>query len=316
MANHHLQAGPDTVLWGHFDPAAAPVLRISPGDTVRIDTLSGGPRNLPRAGQGDVLPAHRAVMDAQTPELGPHIVTGPVHVRGAAPGDRLIVEILSVELAQNWGWNAIEPGFGIFPDLAPAYDSMAIAIDRARAQAVLPWGPTVDLAPFFGILAVAPDAATGRVGSVVPGPFGGNMDNRFLRAGAALHLPVFCDGALFFAGDGHALQGNGEVCDTALETALNGQFRFGLEKGTAPDAPEIHVDGMIVTMAFDADLDCAAVTAMSRMIDYVVTQTGLARTDAWRHCSMCADLHITQLVNKKKGVHCTLRKDTLPKART
>ncbi|TQS70142.1 acetamidase [Rhodobacteraceae bacterium] len=312
MAHHYLPAGPDTVHWGHFDPAAAPVLRIAAGDTVQIDTLSGGPRNLPDAGQGSVLPNHRAALAALAQDLGPHLVTGPIHVEGAVPGDRLIVDIVSVELSQNWGWNAIEPGFGAFPDLATEYENMIIPIDIARSRAALPWGVNVDLHPFFGILAVAPELATGRIGTVVPGAFGGNMDNRFARAGASLHLPVFCEGALFFAGDGHALQGNGEVCDTALETALNGRFRFRLEKGTAPRAPEIHRDDLLVTMAFDPDLDRAAVEATSRMMDILTAQTPLSRREAWRHCSLCADLHITQLVNGKKGVHCTLRRATLP----
>ena len=310
--HHHLRAGPETVHWGYFDPNAAPVLRIAVGDTAQIDTLSGGPRNLARADQGAVLPNHHSVLAALTPDLGPHLVTGPIYVAGAEPGDRLIVDIVSVELSKNWGWNAVEPGFGIFPDLAPSYENLIIPIDIARQRATLPWGVSVDLHPFFGILAVAPDPKTGRVGTVEPGAFGGNMDNRFARAGASLHLPVFCEGALFFAGDGHALQGNGEVCDTALETALNGRFRFRLEKGTAPSAPEIHRDDLIVTMAFDPDLNVAALNAMSRMMDIVEAQTGLSRIEAWRHCSICADLHVTQLVNRSKGAHCTLRRETLP----
>lgn len=147
--------------------------------------------------------------------------------------------------------------------------------------------------------------------SIRPGPFGGNIDNRYCRAGARIELPVFCDGALFFAGDGHALQGNGEICDTALETALNGRFRFELEKDNAPDALEIFWDNLVITMAFDEDLNKAATTAARRMVDWLEREKSLTRTDAYRHCSLFADLHITQMVNIRKGVHCVLDCRTL-----
>jgi acetamidase/formamidase len=308
----HLPAGSQSVHWGYFDPQAKPVLHVGEGQDVRIETLSGGARNLPEEGSGlTVLPAHRAVLEALKPELGPHILTGPVHVAGAEPGDRLIVEISQIDLAQDWGWNAIEPGFGIFPDLAQAYENITIPIDRERRQARLPWGPVAALEPFFGILAVAPHASGGRVGSVAPGPFGGNIDNLYARAGARIEFPVFCDGALFFAGDGHALQGDGEVCDTALETALNGTFRFSVEKRSAPPAPEIFIDDLMITMAFDEDLDRAAEVATARMMDLLEQRTGLSRTTAWRHCSLFASLRITQVVNRKKGVHCVLSRSSL-----
>ncbi|ODM43367.1 acetamidase/formamidase family protein [Cereibacter johrii] len=311
-----LPASPATVRWGHLDPAAAPVLQLAPGERAVIETLSGGPRNLPPEGHPcRVLASHRAVMEAQVPHLGPHMLTGPVHVAGAEPGDRLVVEIEEIALAQDWGWSAIEPGFGIFPDLAPAYESLVVPIDRARRSARLPWGPEVALAPFFGILAVAPPPEGGTVSSVPPGPFGGNVDNRFFRQGARISFPVFCPGALFFAGDGHALQGDGEVCDTALETALNGRFRFTLEKGTAPAAPEIELCDLIVTMGFHETLDGAARDATARMLDWICAHTGLTRTEAWRHASLCADLRITQVVNGQKGVHCVLDRRSLIGAR-
>lgn len=311
---HHLPATPETILWGHLDPAAAPVLRIRPGDSVRIDTLSGGPRNLPGEGSPHrPLGSHRAVMAAQKPDLGPHMLTGPVYIEGAEPGDRLIVAVEAVDFAQDWGWSAIEPGFGLFPDLAPAYESLVVPIDAARRTARLPWGPEVALAPFFGILAVTP--AQGRVSSVPPGVFGGNVDNRAFRQGARISFPVQVPGALFLAGDGHALQGDGEICDTALETALNGRFRFELEKGTAPEAPEIEIGEAIITMGFAADLDTATRQAASRLLDWICAHTDLTRLEAYRHASMLADLSITQVVNGQKGVHCRLDRRSLTGAR-
>lgn len=314
--DHHLPASPETVRWGHIDPAAAPVLRIRPGDRVVIDTLSGGPCNLPPEGSTCTpLPAHLAVIAVQKPDLGPHMLTGPIHVEGAEPGDRLVVEVEEITLAQNWGWSAIEPGFGIFPELATAYESLVIPIDQASATARLPWGPQARLKPFFGILAVAPPLAQGKTGSVPPGAFGGNVDNRNFCKGARISFPVFCEGALFHAGDGHALQGNGEVCDTALETALNGRFRFTLEKGTAPAAPEIEIGRRIITMGFDPDLNEAARQATARMLDWICAHSGLSKTESYRHTSLFADLAITQVVNGVKGVHCTLDRDSLIGAR-
>lgn len=309
---HHLPAGPDTVLWGHIDPERPPALKIAPGDSVTVDTLSGGPRNLPpEASRHRPLPEHLAVISTQQRLLGPHMLTGPIYVEGALPGDRLIVEIEKISLTQDWGWNAIEPGFGLFPDLAPAYENLIVPIDRRRRRAKLPWGPEVRLEPFFGILAVAPPRELGVVSSVPPGVFGGNVDTKLFRVGARISFPVFAPGALFFAGDGHALQGEGEICDTALETALRGRFKFTLEKGTAPAAPEVEFGPIIATFGFDASLETAVSQSAERMIDWLCRRSTLSRSDAYRHLSLCADLRITQLVNGQKGAHCLLDRGSL-----
>lgn len=309
---HRLPATPDTVLWGYIDPSARPAIWISDGDRVTVETLSGGPRNIPDPDMAcNALSTHLEVITNLRPEMGPHILTGPIHIAGADSGDRLVVEIEALEFAQDFGWNAIEPGFGIFPDIADGYENLIIPIDREHRRAKLPWGPEPSLAPFFGVLAVAPDPAMGRVTSIVPGPFGGNIDNPFCRQGARIEFPVFCEGALFMVGDGHALQGDGEVCDTALETALNGRFRFTIEKGTAPSAPELFFGDLVITMDFDEDLNVAAVRATDRMMNHLQRHAGLTRKDAYRHCSLFASLRITQLVNRRKGVHCMLSRDSL-----
>lgn len=312
-AHHHLPARPDTVLWGHMEAGAPPALTIAPGDRVTVETVSGGPRNLPAPESGLHVPEnHLAILRALRPDPGPHILTGPIRVAGAEPGDRLVVEIEEIALAQDWGWNAIEPGFGLFPDLAQDYRNLVIPIDRARACARLPWGVEAPLAPFFGILAVAPPAAAGRVSSVPPGAHGGNIDNRHLRPGARISFPVFCEGALFVAGDGHALQGDGEVCDTALETSLTGRFRFDLVKGAAPERPEVTVGDLVITMGFDADLLEAARQATRQMMGWIGAHCGLSPGEAYRHCSLFAHLHVTQVVNGQRGVHCLLDRRSLP----
>lgn len=302
-----LKVNSDTVCWGSLDAATPPVLLIDDGDTLDVDTVSGSQANLPEKGsQFTVLADHLDIIRNLVPDPGPHILTGPVFVRGAEPGDRLIVSVLSVGLRQDWGWNAIEPGFGILPELATEYSSLVIPIDTVARTAATPWGVNAKLNPFFGIMAVAPAASEGKITSVVPGAFGGNMDNKFCGVGSEVHLPVFCDGALFSIGDGHAIQGNGEICDTALETALSGRLHFRVEKGTAPETPEIRTDNKIITMAFNEDLNVAASEASAKAVNLLEQEFGLPANYAYRHCSMFSDLQITQLVNGKKGVHCII----------
>ena len=299
-----LGISPGTVHWGYLDGRLAPVITVADGEVLRIETVSGGPRTLPASGGGfETSPDHLRVLEHCRPELGLHILTGPIAIAGAEPGDRLILRILSISLRQNWGWNAIEPGFGLLPDIPERYDCVTAGIDRDAGRIRLPWGVVVAARPFFGILAVAPALSLGRITSVVPGPFGGNIDCRMLVAGTELHLPVFRPGALFSVGDGHAAQGDGEVCDTAIETALSGVFSFHVQRANAPEFPEAHTQDAHIAMAVADDLDTAAKEATRRMIVLLQYIYALSRTDAYRHCSICSSLRVTQAVNMGKGVH-------------
>jgi acetamidase/formamidase len=220
---HALRAKVGTVHRGVFDAALPPVLTISSGDIVEVTTLSGNPDQLPPAGSGfTVLPEHRAVLAGVAPGEGPHFMTGPIAIAGAEPGDELVVEVLAMELAQDWGWNRFAAGMGTLPEHFPQPRCIHIGIDRARRTVTMPWGLELTAAPFFGIVGVAPPPAMGRMNSIVPRAFGGNIDNKHFGTGATLHLPVFNPGGLLSVGDGHALQGDGEVCLTAIETALTG----------------------------------------------------------------------------------------------
>ena len=160
-------------------------------------------------------------------------MTGPIAVAGANPGDELVVEVLAMGLAQDWGWNLIAPGKGTLPEDFPSARRIHVAIDRQRGRVRMPWGLELPAAPFFGIIGVAPPPADGRQTSVIPRAFGGNIDNKNIGAGATLHLPVFNAGALLSVGDGHAMQGDGEVCLTAIETGLSGTLRVTVRKANA-----------------------------------------------------------------------------------
>jgi acetamidase/formamidase len=285
------------------------VLHIASGDTVTLDSLSGEPDDLPS--HMALLPEHREVL-AKTPRgSGPHLLTGPIHIEGAEPGDVLEVRILDVTLRQDWGWNIIEPLLGTLPDDFPISRRLHIPLDRVKRTALLPWGTELPLDPFFGNFGVAPPPHYGRITSIIPREFGGNMDNRALTKGATVYFPVFNRGALFSAGDGHALQGDGEVCLTAIETSMTGTFEFIVRKDLKAAFPRAETATHYIAMGMNEDLDDAAKQALRHMIAWIVELTGLPAIDAYTLCSIAADLRITQMVDINKGVHSMLPKTAL-----
>ncbi len=315
MTHHRLDPSPDTVHWGHFDAAIPPALTIESGDTVTMTSVSGAPDQLPGAASGyTVAPALRAIHDRVERKHGPHICTGPVAIRGAKPGDTLEVRIKSVGLADDWGYNMFRPGAGALPDDFTQARLIHIGLDAQRMMGRLPWGLEIPLRPFFGVMGVAPAPSAGVVSSVPPGRHGGNIDNKELIPGATLYLPVHVDGALFSVGDGHGVQGDGEVCLTAIETGLIGTFELHLHPGRSLDWPYAETPTHLITMAFDPDLDVCVTIALRDMIASICARTGLSREDAYTLCSLAADLRITQVVNGNKGVHVMLEKRYLAPA--
>lgn len=309
-SDHHLEASPRTVHWGHWDAALAPVLFVESGDTVTVDTLSGEPEDMPTG--GPTLSGHAAVHAENIGGPGPHFLTGPIHVAGAEPGDVLQVDILDIVLREDVGWNLQLPLHGTLPEDFPDKRLVHIPLDRAAMVAKPPWGGQIPLRPFFGNFGVAPPPAWGRLSSKEPREFGGNMDNKELLAGTTVYFPVFNEGALFSAGDGHAVQGDGEVCLTAIETGLTGTFKLTVRKDMHLTRPRAESEAELITMGLHEDLDDAACQALRDMIALVVAEAGLAPQDAYSLCSLAADLRVTQLVDGNKGIHCVLPKAVLP----
>jgi acetamidase/formamidase len=313
MPIHRLDAATDTVHWGFFDAALRPLMTVEPGDTVTISTVSGTPGQLPPPGSGLTVPAvlPAILKNVQQRLNGPHILTGPVAVRGAKAGQVLEVRIKSIELNFDWGYNVIRPLAGALPDDFDTARVIHIPLDRARMVGTLPWGLELPLKPFFGIMAVAPPANWGAIASPPPRRNGGNMDNKELVAGATLYLPIHTDGALFSVGDGHGAQGDGEVCITAIETGLIGTFELHVRDDMKLEWPMAETPTHIITMAFDPDLDDAVVIALRNMIKLICARTNLSREDAYTLCSLAADLRVTQVVNGSKGIHVMLEKTLL-----
>ncbi|WP_296997007.1 MULTISPECIES: acetamidase/formamidase family protein [unclassified Thalassospira] len=316
-----VKATPENLFWGYFDADTPPVAEINSGETVMLHTLTACfPEDLP-PDSSLVTDDHKAAMEALTPggdgskvvagPVGPHVMTGPIYVNGAEPGDTLQVDILEAEPRQDWGFAAILPMLGTLPEEFTDYERIHLMIDRVKGVATLPWGTSVPLDPFFGIMGVAPPKEWGRVGSPEPRAFGGNMDNKDLRPGSTLYLPVFNEGALFSAGDGHGCQGHGEVCITALETALNGKFRLTVRKDMNIKQPFAETNEQLISMGLNTDLDEAARQAVREMVRLVTERSELNRNQAYMLCSLVADLHVTQLVDIVKGIHMIMPKKYL-----
>ncbi|MGR3715168.1 MAG: acetamidase/formamidase family protein [Thermohalobaculum sp.] len=312
MSRHHeLPALPPNIHWGYHDAALAPVLRVASGDTVHLTSWAAADANALPPDRSLVQPGHLDALRMCEPGPATHMLTGPVHVEGAEPGDVLQIDLLDIALNERWGYVAIRPLRGTLPD---EFDRGAIIhpeIDIQRRTARLPWGTEIALAPFFGIIAVAPPPHWGRVPSIQPRKFGGNMDNKELQAGTTLYLPVFTPGALFSAGDGHAVQGDGEVCITALETGLTGTFRLTVRKDLGYARPFAESPTHLISIGLDGDLDEAARIAVREMIDHIRRRTSLEREQAYMLCSLAGDVRVTQLVDGEKGCHMMLAKALL-----
>jgi acetamidase/formamidase len=307
-ATHELAATPTTVAWGHYDAASKPALTIRSGDTVVMHTLlTNSPAGLEKAGVDPtaVEPALRAVYAGVPQEArgpGGHILTGPIAIEGAEPGDTLEVQILAIDLAIPYAYNAFRYGAGFLTDDFPYARTKIVPLDAKRMVGRFAPGIEVPLHPFFGSMGVAPPPSFGRYDSAPPTIIGGNMDDKALVAGTTLFLPVFVPGALFQAGDGHAAQGNGEVDITALETSLAGTFRFVLHKRTLA-YPRAETPDAYIAMGFDDDLSNATRKAVRNMIDFLVAAKGMTRDDAYMLVSVAGDVEVTELVDRNQGVH-------------
>jgi len=309
---HSLKPTPQTVAWGYYDASTPPVLRIKSGESVEIQTLiTSSPKRLEGAGvpPEQVEQSLRDIYD-QVKDKGPggHILTGPIYIEDAQPGDVLEVRIVSVRLAIPYAYNGFGPGRGFLPEDYPYPKMKIIPLDEKRMIARFAPGIEIPLRPFFGSMGVAPPESTGKFSSNPPWIHGGNLDNKELVAGTTLYIPVHAAGALFEVGDGHAGQGNGEVDITALETSLIGTFQFVVRKDMRLRWPRAETPTHFITMGLHEDLNEATKGAVREMIDFLMSEKHLSRDDAYMLSSVAADLSITELVDGNKGVHMAIPK--------
>jgi acetamidase/formamidase len=304
----NLLATPSTVVWGYYSAKAKPVLTVHSGDTVRIQTLStcGPTERLIDEGVAPAdVPAYNADIYREVKDRGPggHILTGPVEIAEAEPGDVLEVQILKVDIDVPFACNGFAAGRGFLPNDFPYSKRKIIPLDRVKGVANFAPGIEIPLRPFFGSMGIAPPESAGRLDSAPPWMHAGNMDNKELVAGTTLYIPVHAKGALFEVGDGHAGQGNGEVDITAMETFLSGTFRFVVHKDRHLLWPRAETPTSYISMGFSPDLKEAATLAVRDMIDFLVETRHLSRDEAYMLTSVAVDVDITQLVDGNVGVH-------------
>jgi acetamidase/formamidase len=308
---HRLPATPHTVAYGYYWSAKAPALRIASGDIIDVETMiTNNPQRLEAAGvpANEIQQSLRDIV-AQVTDRGPggHILTGPVFVEGAEPGDVLEVKILSVGLPIAYGYNGCS---GFIRSLCDRTQSTTriIRLDTLRMVGLFAPGIEVPLKPFFGSMGVAPPAARGRVNSNPPDIHAGNLDNKELVAGTTLYIPVHVRGALFQVGDGHAAQGDGEVDQTAIETSLHGRLQLTVRKDMKLEWPRGETPTHWITMGMDTSLVVSTRIAVEQMVKLLMEKRGLTQMEAYQLASIAADLRITQLVDGNVGVHMMVTK--------
>ncbi len=335
---HFLPATPSTVHWGFFDPRLAPVITVASGELVAIETLTHHAGDAP-----DLL------MDAGITEIfnsvtdrgpGPHLLTGPIAVDGAKPGDVLQVDILEAvprlpygsNLAAHWGHLYSELPtervtlyeldtramvgralFGYDWTITPLADAPGTIVppDPSARVTALP-GVVVPLRPHFGTMGVAP-AEPQRVSSVPPGDHGGNVDNWRIGAGGRMYYPVQVAGGLLSVGDPHVSQGDGEISGTALESSLNGLLRLTIRRDLPFTVPVLETPAELLVHGFGDTLDAAMKAAALRTLDILVGHFGLTRADAYSFMSVAVDFTITQVVDQRQGVHARVDKRCFPR---
>ena len=344
--DHTVRSRPENIVWGWFPIDARPVVTVTSGQTVRIETLAGqgttqdqDPAAYLAALGGkpeDVLADVRDFWATRQsrPREGRtgHVLTGPVAIAGAEPGDMLEVQILEVTPRVHYGINSTSLAGGVlgtgYPGTRPGDRPLDMpervqhlirtSAIGGRDVAVLSDAIHVPLAPFMGIMAVAPENPTvGDPGVTVagvqstrpPGSYGGNLDFKALTAGSTLYLPVFHRGALFYTGDPHGAQGDGEVSGNALEQSLTGVFRFVLHKGKRISSPRAETATHFIVTGIDLDLDRAMRKAVAEAVDFLVVEKGLTPAKALSLCSIAVDFRVAEAVDLTQVIAGMIPKD-------
>lgn len=322
---HHLRLTPENSAIGNFPKEKKPILTVKSGATVRID--GGGGNRWAEQDAFAWIKDNRITLTPdealavrevdrvlkETPRQAEiktgHLLIGPIAVDGAMPGDTLEVRILSIVPRIPYGTVGGRPGRGGIPDDVPAPFNFVVGFDPQRSTGTFAPGIEVPLAPFMGVMGVQPPDSEGpNRRSGPPGQFGGNLDCKDLIAGTSLYLPVFQPGALFYTGDSHAAQGDGEVTINAIETANTAILQFVLHKNTRLAAPRAETPTHYISFGLDPDLDTAMTMAIRETNAFLAQAKGLDFNRAFALSSIAVDFRVTQVVDGTKGIHAMIPK--------
>lgn len=326
--DYHVRLTPENSTIGNFPAQKAPILTIKSGDTVRIDTGGGAGWRNPAVDPAAWLKEHKipaTVDDAAIKETlavwertvryadieSGHLIVGPIAIEGAMPGDSVEVRILSVQPRIPYGTTGRGPGRGLrpLPEGQPRPPNKVTVFDLKRNVGLFGPGVEVPLAPFMGVMALLPPESDGpNRRSGPPGVFAGNLDLKELTTGSTLYIPVFHPGGLFFTGDAHAAQGDGEITGTAIETANTAVLTFILHKGKTLKAPRAETATHYIAIGLDPDLDNAMQMAADETVDWLKELKGWDMFTSLPLASMAIDYRITQIVDGTKGVHAMIPK--------
>jgi len=315
-----LRSTADTVLWGYIAANLPPALTIKSGQIVQIEALShqGLTTNQDPVKffdsygirSEDVLPDAIAVYSQVNRPKGAsvHILTGPIYVEGAEPGDTLEVRVLDITFRVPYGVNNTGPGKGVLPNLLKSQSAKLIRVDLERRVALFSDDVEIPLNPFMGIMAVSPPTSLGMVSSTPPGAWGGNMDLKFLGKGSTLYLPVFNKGAQFFTGDGHAVQGDGEVDGGAIEISLTPTLQFIVHKSKSIKLPQVETITDYLTTGLSVDLNEATRIALQEAVDFLQSEKRMTAADAYALASLAVDMGIGEAVDVVNLVYAKIPK--------
>lgn len=323
--DHVIRSLPENMVYGYFGADVPPVARVKDGDVVEIQTVnpSGVSRTDPEAFyQKNNLPidAHAqeviAIMKNVKPEpsgIRGHMLTGPIYIDGAQPGDSLELRILDLTLPADFGVNSVWPGGGGIPDAVTTRESFVYRYDAKRRTATFREGIAIPLKPFMGVMALSPPPEQGRVSSIPPAFFGGNLDIKHLTKGTTLYLPVSVPGGLFTTGDGHGAQGNGEVSGVAIETAVTLTAKFIVHKGKKLTMPRAETPTHFIAVGLDKDLNKAMKNALTEAVTFIKDELGFTFNEALSIASTGVDLEVSQVVDQTLGVHAMIPKSIFTK---
>jgi acetamidase/formamidase len=315
-----LKSTPDTVLWGYLAANLPPALTVKPGQIVEIEALSHQGltthKDPEKFFSAYGIPSHEVLSDAKAiysevkrPKgASVHILTGPIYVEGAEPGDALEIRVLDIKFRVPYGVNNTGPGKGVLPKLLKEATAKLIRIDLERRVALFSDEIQIPLNPFMGIMAVSPPTSLGMVSSTPPGAWGGNIDLKFTGIGSSLFLPVFNTGGQFFTGDGHAVQGDGEVDGGAIEISLKPTLQFILHKGKTIKQPRVESATDYLTTGLDVDLNVATRIALQEAVDFLQEEKGMSAADAYAVSSLAVDLGIGEAVDIVNLVYAKIPK--------